>query len=252
MKWMLFVAFIATTAISQAIDLKPLEIDSAGKGSLSIKVYPSNSEVFINDQKIGRGNFTIKNLTSGTYRVEARFEGENQQKYCFIEDQSSSEVAFKLARDWSIYLQTSFSHIFIKSKAIVGPALDLGFKYKKQYWGINYDWTFGTPYEDYGWGMCFGGAAMNWNYEVANVSDILLISTGVQAGFWYADYYKDDYYYNGSYEYFESDSFSEVFFGGITAKAELGYKRVFGVIEHTLLFGSTIGQKLHAGVSVHM
>jgi hypothetical protein len=219
--------------------LKPLALDTTGRGALHIKVYPLNSSIFLNSSYVGNGNRTVKNLQTGIYSLALVHENDTLSDFIKIESNTTTELDLSVGKSIRFSVETSFGMFTYNKHISVGPALDLGVQYRNNYFGIDYFWGF----EDF---FCFGGAAIKYRYAVYNTNTVK-IAPEFLAGFWYADYY--EYYYDSRNGY-QTDYDDGLFFGGPGCSFKFGYKWVFCNLESIVLIGNNISHLLKTGVCV--
>jgi hypothetical protein len=222
--------------------LKPLAFDTAGRGTLHIKVYPLNASIFLNSRHVGNGNRTVKNLQTGIYSLDLVHENDTLSDLIKIETDKTTELDVSVGKSVLFSVETSFGMFTYNKHINFGPAVDLGVQYRNNYFGIDYYWGFGDFYT-------FGGAAVKYRYAVHNSSTVK-IAPEIVAGFWYAENY--DYYYDYNYSNYdyEREYDDGLFFGGLGCSFKFGYKWVFFNVESVFLIGNNISHLLKTGFCV--
>lgn len=212
--------------------LTPITPDTQGAGAIEITVYPKKTEVFINTEKIGFGNQYLKDLRSGLYKISLHYDKKRTSEYILVHSGELVHRDFVLSRKKRFIIEPSFSSFWVESNRSIGPALDLGLQNENNYYGINYFWDLIHDNT-----MTIGGSFLY--YRDFNFEENFSICPGVCAGYWIYNRCDDDYGYD---EYSE-----EHFFGGLLAKAKLGFKNIFLTFTYTFLIGTSTGHGLQFG-----
>lgn len=215
----------------QSPKLIPITPDTQGSGAVEITVYPKKTEVFINTEKIGFGNQYLKDLRSGLYKISLRYDDKRKSEYILVHSGELVHRDFVLSRKKRFIIEPSFSSVWVEGNSSIGPALDLGLQVENNYYGINYFWDL--IYDNT---MTIGGSFLY--YRDFNFEENFSICPGVCAGFWYSDVY----------DYKDYDYYDDYFFGGLLAKAKLGFRKVYATFTYIFLIGTSTGHGLQFGL----
>lgn len=213
--------------------LTPITPDTQGAGAIEITVYPKKTEVFINTEKIGFGNQYLKDLRSGLYKISLHYDKKRTSEYILVHSGELVHRDFVLSRKKRFIIEPSFSSFWVESNRSIGPALDLGLQNENNYYGINYFWDLIHDNT-----MTIGGSFLY--YRDFNFEENFSICPGVCAGFWYSDVY--------DYKDYDYDYYDDYFFGGLLAKAKLGFRKVYATFTYIFLIGTSTGHGLQFGL----
>lgn len=228
-------------------------------GSIHIITKSSNSIIYLDGIKVGNNSCVIDKVPVGQHEVYVSDGEESRSKTVYVLANIVRKVEISLKREIFVNVTSSFSQIISHNLNAYGPSLDIGIKYKKSYYGLNYHWNFlGEWNTNYGannesYALCFGGAAFQWYYTVYEVPGIFEVSPGLGTGFWYFNGNK----YKGidTTTYITSDNYTfyeELFFGGPSIRASIGYKFVFFNVGYTLLCGTKFGNIIILGINLNL
>ncbi len=232
----------------------PVPVHAVESGTLRIVTDDENAEIYLDGRKIGTNSCIIEKVPLGQHEVYAVDNGDSKSMLVYPILNSVREVNLSFKRQLYFSVTPSFAQVVTHVLDAFGPSIDIGMRYKKSYYGLNFHWCFSGLANDYSSGnyaYSFGGAIFQWNYTIVNAKDVFELSPGFNAGFWYFDGGKESAS-NYMYSYSNYTDYEELFFGGPCVKMDLGYKRVFLEASYTLLIGTRVGSQITVGINTRI
>lgn len=208
---------------------------SKAVSTIEITVVPDNALIFLNGEKVGVGYCSLT-VPVGLYHLYVTNGECSYEKNISVNENRISSKEINLGKPKQFEVSSSLSQFWLKKGKALGPSIDLGFKFGRNYLGINYHWNYCEPYprkEGVYYGDLLGGAGVQWYTDVFAYREIFEISAGACSGFW--NFY-DWHYYDYS------------FFVGTSCRVSVGLKHIFLNAAYTTLYGTSIGHLLVIGL----
>ena len=206
-------------------------------GAIEITVIPDNALIFLNGEKVGAGSCSLS-VPVGLYHLYVTNGECSYEKDISVNENRVSRKELYLSKPRHFEVSSSGSQFWLKKAKALGPSIDLGFKFGRNYVGINYHWDYCRPYphkEGRYYGELIGGAGVQWYTDVFTYHDMFEISAGACSGYW-------NHYSWYSYDYDNS------FFGGTSCRVSFGLKHIFLNAAYTTLYGTSVGHLLVIGL----
>lgn len=250
---------LETLANGMVVPAPPPE--NKGYGTITITTTPEESVIYLDGKKVGTGSATLSNYPDGYHQLYVYNKKKFYEELVFVPANEKTSLKVDFKRIVNVLAIPSFTLFVNQGLIAYGPSFDIGLKFKKQYFGINYAWAFMNAREwpdfdddlpqkrDYAGVQ--GGSSIYWNYTVLNLENFLFISPGVTSGFWmfkgreYTGDYIDPYTGQTEKRY---DYYKEYLFLGPSLNIKISYKFIFVDIDYAALFGTGFCQQIKAGI----
>ncbi len=247
--------FIESATETDSGNYQIIQVPKGPLGAVHISTDIETSEIFFDGEKVGTGSVMLDEVPIGKHTIVVEGEGEEEEETVYVVESHVRKIFIQLKRNVFFSSTYSFSQSWVDKSRAFGPSFDCGIQIKKHYVGLNFHWNFfdeknsnnyiySSSYFENGETIraeMFGGAVLQYYYDVVNISNIFSLSPGFCAGFW-----------EFKIERFRTPNSTSIFVGGLSLRTSFGFQYVFLNFGNSLLIGNNTCHIFTIGIRVNL